>query len=106
MSIYEVWMSDGNEFKLIAEQKETEFAYTINSNECKFEFKVRAKKEAQFGFSYGKFSEVLTLETEPATMENLQVKTVTDKCGVLVTWDPPKSSCHPISNYFFQVRDD
>jgi hypothetical protein len=34
------------------------------------------------------------------------VKTVTDKCGVLVTWDAPKSSCQPISNYFFQVRDD
>jgi hypothetical protein len=71
MSIYEVWMSDGNEFKKIAEQTETELIYTITSNECKFEFKVRAKKEAQFGFSYGKFSDVLTLETEPATMENL-----------------------------------
>ena len=45
------------------------------------------------------------METEPATLENLQLKTVTDKCGVLLTWDAPKSSCS-VSNYFFQVRDD
>ena len=29
-----------------------------------------------------------------------------DKCGVLVTWDAPRSSCYDISNYFFQVRDE
>lgn len=39
-------------------------------------------------------------------MENLNLKIVVDKCGVVVTWAAPKSSCSKMTNYFFEVRDD
>jgi len=67
---------------------------------------VRAKKEAQLGFVYGKFSDILDVYTVPPDLQQLKTKTVVNQCGVLMTWDTPKLSCSGVTHYAFQVRSE
>lgn len=76
-------------------------SYTLNTLETgsAYQFKIRAKNTC----GYGKFSELLDVDM-PTVPFKPTLKTLKEKCGLVLAWESPDEGGLPVEEYKVEVR--